>query len=122
MRISWPRIMTVARREFLTTVRRKAFVFTVIGTPAYFAFVMWISTAGEMKERSEVLKELSTIGVVDSSGLFRDAAPEIRTEVSSDAGMFTRKAPEGAAKAFLEYVLSPEGQALVTEVGYFPIV
>ena len=99
MRISWPRIMTVARREFLTTVRRKAFVFTVIGTPAYFAFVMWISTAGEMKERSEVLKELSTIGVVDSSGLFRDAAPEIRTEVSSDAGMFTRKAPEGMIPA-----------------------
>jgi phosphate transport system substrate-binding protein len=35
---------------------------------------------------------------------------------------YTRKAPEGAAKAFLDYVLSPEGQALVIEVGYFPVV
>jgi len=96
MKISWSRIATVARREFLSTVRRKAFVFTVIGTPAYFAFVMWISTAGELKERAEVLKELSSIGVVDSSGLFRDASPEIRTEVGSDAGnMFARKAPPG---------------------------
>jgi ABC-2 type transport system permease protein len=102
MKTSWPRILTVARREFLTTVRRKAFVFTVVGTPAYFAFVMWISAAGELKERSEVLKELSSIGVVDSSGLFRDASPEIRTEVSSEAGnMFARKAPPGLAPSTL---------------------
>jgi ABC-2 type transport system permease protein len=94
MRISWARVATIARREFLATVRRKAFLFTVIGTPAYFAFVMWISTAGEMKEREEVLKELSVVGVVDSSGLFRDAEKEIRTEVNPEAGnMFARKSP-----------------------------
>jgi phosphate transport system substrate-binding protein len=34
---------------------------------------------------------------------------------------YTRKAPTGAEKAFIDYVLSPEGQKLVTEVGYFPI-
>ena len=94
MSISWTRIATVARREFLSTVRRKAWVFTVIGTPAYFAFVMWISSAGEANERGEVLKELSSIGVVDSSGLFRDAPSEIRTEVNPESGnMFSRKAP-----------------------------
>jgi ABC-2 type transport system permease protein len=93
--ISWARIATVARREFLTTVRRKAFLFTVVGTPAYFAFVMWISTAGEMKEKSQVLKELSSIGVVDSSGLFKDAAPEIVTTVSaSESNPFGGRAPE----------------------------
>jgi len=102
MRISWPRIATVARREFLTTVRRKAFVFTVIGTPAYFAFVMWISSAGELKERSEVLRELSTVGVVDSSGLFRDAPMEFRTEVSAESNnMFAKRAPEGLVPATL---------------------
>jgi ABC-2 type transport system permease protein len=100
MRISWARIATVARREFLTTVRRKAFVFTVIGTPAYFAFVMWVSSAGELKERAEVLKELSTVGVVDSSGLFRDASMEFRTEVSAESNnMFAKKAPEGLVPA-----------------------
>ena len=94
MMLSWPRIATVARREFLATVRRKAFVFTVIGTPAYFAFVMWISTFGEMNERNEVLRELSSIGVVDSSGLFANAQPEIRTEVNPESGnMFSRKPP-----------------------------
>ncbi|MGH7731136.1 MAG: ABC transporter permease [Candidatus Eiseniibacteriota bacterium] len=100
MRISWARIVTVARREFLATVRRKAFVFTVLGTPAYFAFVMWISSVGELKERGEVLKELSSIGVVDSSGLFRDAPAEIRTEVSQESGnMFAPKAPSAMVQS-----------------------
>jgi len=93
MKISWSCIATIARREFLTTVRRKAFVLTLVGTPAYFAFVMWISSAGELKERSQVLKELSSVGVVDSSGLFRDAETEFRTELSNESnGMFNRKA------------------------------
>jgi phosphate transport system substrate-binding protein len=34
---------------------------------------------------------------------------------------YMRKPPEGAAKAFLDYTLSPEGQKLVIEVGYFPV-
>ena len=100
MKISWSRIATIARREFLTTVRRKAFIFTVIGTPAYFAFVMWISSAGELKERSQVLKELSSVGVVDSSGLFRDAQKEFRTEVSNESNsMFGKKAAQGLIPA-----------------------
>ncbi|HKQ58450.1 MAG TPA: ABC transporter permease [Candidatus Eisenbacteria bacterium] len=111
MSISWGRIGTVARREFLTTVRRKAFIFTLIGTPAYFAFVMWVSTVGEMGERSKVLEELSTVGVVDSSGLFASAQHEIRTEVSPDQGnMFARKVPEGAMPV----------QSFTTKIRFFP--
>jgi len=34
---------------------------------------------------------------------------------------YTRKAPEGAIKEFVDYVLSPPGQALAKEVGYFPV-
>jgi phosphate transport system substrate-binding protein len=34
---------------------------------------------------------------------------------------YTRKAPEGAVKTFIDYALSADGQALVTEVGYFPV-
>lgn len=33
---------------------------------------------------------------------------------------YTRKAPEGATKAFIDFVLSPDGQQIVTQVGYFP--
>jgi phosphate transport system substrate-binding protein len=34
---------------------------------------------------------------------------------------YLRGKPSGEVKAFIDYVLSPEGQALVTKVGYFPV-
>lgn len=35
--------------------------------------------------------------------------------------MYTRGKPSGEAKDFIDFCLSPEGQAIVTQVGYFPI-
>jgi phosphate transport system substrate-binding protein len=35
--------------------------------------------------------------------------------------MYTRAKPSGEVKEFLDYCLSPEGQAIVKDVGYFPI-
>jgi len=35
--------------------------------------------------------------------------------------MYTRATPAGEAKQFIDWCLSPEGQAIVTQVGYFPI-
>lgn len=35
--------------------------------------------------------------------------------------MYTRNRPTGALKKFVDWVLSPEGQTVVTKVGYFPI-
>ncbi|HEX8700760.1 MAG TPA: phosphate ABC transporter substrate-binding protein, partial [Myxococcaceae bacterium] len=29
--------------------------------------------------------------------------------------------PAGEVKAFIDFALSPEGQAVVTKVGYFPV-
>ncbi|MBI1797382.1 MAG: ABC transporter permease, partial [Candidatus Eisenbacteria bacterium] len=91
MKLSWPRVLTVARREFLTTVRRKAFLFMLIGTPAYLAFVMSISAGTEGKERVAALKQLETLGVVDSSGTLANGAPEIRTESLPADNPFARK-------------------------------
>ena len=34
---------------------------------------------------------------------------------------YTRAKPTAEIKAFTDWVLSPEGQAIVTKVGYFPI-
>jgi phosphate transport system substrate-binding protein len=34
---------------------------------------------------------------------------------------YTRNKPAGEIKSFLDWVLSPEGQEIVTKVGYFPI-
>jgi phosphate transport system substrate-binding protein len=35
--------------------------------------------------------------------------------------MYTRGKPAGEAKEFIDFCLSPAGQAIVTQVGYFPI-
>jgi len=35
--------------------------------------------------------------------------------------MYTRNRPTGSMKAFIDWILSPEGQKMVTEVGYFPV-
>jgi phosphate transport system substrate-binding protein len=35
--------------------------------------------------------------------------------------MYTRGNPTGAVKDFIDWVRGPEGQAIVTQVGYYPI-
>ena len=35
--------------------------------------------------------------------------------------MYTRSRPTGAMKQFIDWILSSEGQAIVTQVGYFPV-
>ena len=91
------RIFVVARREFLTTVRRKAFLLTLIGTPAYFALITFISAGAEVRERHQALDELRRVGVVDSTGLFANAESEIRTEIAADAMRFGRRSLAPAA-------------------------
>ena len=41
--------------------------------------------------------------------------------LSRNLFFYLRSKPTGDAKAFIDYALSPEGQKLVTEVGYFPL-
>jgi phosphate transport system substrate-binding protein len=35
--------------------------------------------------------------------------------------MYTRNRPTGALKEYIDWILSPEGQQIVTKVGYFPV-
>jgi phosphate transport system substrate-binding protein len=35
--------------------------------------------------------------------------------------MYTRNKPTGQIKKYIDWILSPEGQALVKQVGYFPL-
>lgn len=35
--------------------------------------------------------------------------------------MYLRNRPTGAMKAYIDWILSPEGQSMVTEMGYFPV-
>lgn len=41
--------------------------------------------------------------------------------LSRDLFFYLRAKPAGDVKAFIDFALSPEGQAIVTQVGYFPV-
>jgi phosphate transport system substrate-binding protein len=41
--------------------------------------------------------------------------------LARDLYFYLRNKPSGEAKAFIDFVLSPEGQQIVTKVGYFPV-
>ncbi len=84
MKFSMKRAMTIARREYLTTVKRRAFLFTVIFMPAYFAFITTITGSFANKEVRRNLQETNAVGVVDSSGLLASAPTEIQTRVADE--------------------------------------
>lgn len=68
------------------------------------------------------VKELKVVGK-DGQGHL-PTADEVRRgayPLSRPLFMYTRGQPRGDAKAFIEYCLSAEGQAVVTQVGYFPV-
>ena len=111
MSLSMPRILTVARREFLTTVRRKAFLLTLIGTPLYFGAVTMLSSGTAVKEGKNALKEFTAMALVDSSGLFADADSSMRTEVKADDNPIARR--NAMAQAM-------PAQAFRTQIRRFP--
>jgi ABC-2 type transport system permease protein len=85
------RAMTIARREYITTIRRKAFLFTMIFVPAYYALISIVPTLLVSKSIAKRAAELHTIAVVDSSGALSHAPLELRTEISADQNPFARK-------------------------------
>jgi ABC-2 type transport system permease protein len=84
MTLSWKRALIVARREYLTAVRRKAFLFTLIAVPLYFGGIMAFATRGAMSGRIDSLRAFTRLGVVDSSGLYAEASRSITTSVAVD--------------------------------------
>ena len=67
------KVLIIARREYLTTVRRKAFVFTLLLTPAIFFFGGIVSTRLQINQALAKLNETRIVAVVDSSGLYAGA-------------------------------------------------
>jgi phosphate transport system substrate-binding protein len=68
------------------------------------------------------VKELKVLGE-DGQGYLPSAENVKSGKYPLSRGLFvyTRGAPAGEAKAFLDYCLSDEGQALVVKVGYYPV-
>ncbi len=84
MSLSWRRIRTVARRDYLYTVRRRAFVFTLVGLPLLYAVLFTWVFKRQMTERTADLKAFTALGVVDSSGLFVGASRAVWTDLSGE--------------------------------------
>jgi ABC-2 type transport system permease protein len=84
MTLSWKRAWIVARREYLTTVRRKAFLLTLVAMPLYFGGIMVYATRSASSNRIETLRGFTHLAVVDSSGLYADAPRFVTTRFSTD--------------------------------------
>ena len=63
------------------------------------------------------IKELQVNGVLPKL----DTIQAGKYPLSRDLYMYTRSAPSGDVKDFLDFCLSKEGQAVVSQVGYFPL-
>jgi phosphate transport system substrate-binding protein len=69
-------------------------------------------------------KGIKELKIKKGGELLAPTADNIRSgkyPLSRNLFFYLRARPTGDAKAFIDYALSPEGQKLVTEVGYFPL-
>jgi ABC-2 type transport system permease protein len=115
MTFSWRRALIIARREYLTAVRKKAFLFTLIGMPAYIAFIISMSVKPQVDDALKSLRDTRTVGVVDSSGLFTDPTREIRTTFSADVNPFETKPDTTGPRTFVAAVRLFPAQAAAEE-------
>lgn len=75
--------MIIARREYLSTIRRKAFVFSLLLTPMIFGVVGAIQVFTAKDEAKASLK-IGSIAVVDSAGLFGSAPRALEPEAAEE--------------------------------------
>ncbi len=64
-----------------------------------------------------VKKDAASPAVLPSAATVKDGS----YPVTRDLYLYTRVRPSGEARAFIDWVLSPAGQSLTTQVGYFPV-
>jgi len=60
----------------------------------------------------------------DKSPAYLPTAETIKNKtypISRYLYMYLKNRPTGAMKAYIDWILSPEGQKIITEVGYFPV-
>ncbi len=99
MTLDWKRAMTIARREYVSTVKRKAFLLTLVLTPAFYAFLMFIMIKPQVDEAVKALKGFKALAVVDSSGLLANAPREIVSSFSEEVRIGRRSRTASPAPA-----------------------
>jgi len=93
MSFSLGKVGIIARREYLTTVRRPAFLIAIVLTPAIFLLAGVFGTKSQIDDAKSRRAEGRVVAVVDSAGLFANAPlafdfmappePNIESEVQS---------------------------------------
>jgi len=89
MSFSFGRAFTIARREYLTTVRRKAFVFSLLLTPGIFALSTMTQILSTKSAARDAMR-VGTMAVVDSSGEMSGAPTSITYEAPVSGGAPSR--------------------------------
>jgi ABC-2 type transport system permease protein len=97
MSLSTKKVLIIARREYLTTVRRKAFVVTLLLTPAIFFFAGVVSTRMQINQAMARSNEARIVAVVDSSGLYAHAPLAFSYEPPAEPNLDPRQANKPAA-------------------------
>jgi len=77
MSVSFTKVLTIARREYLASVRRPAFLLTLLITPLVFMIAGVFGTSSQIDDSVSRLSRSRTVAVVDSSGLYADAPTEV---------------------------------------------
>jgi ABC-2 type transport system permease protein len=99
MRFSFARSMIIARREYLTTVRRKAFVFSLLLTPAILFFSTFVSSKLASDDSKAHQRQSRIVALVDSSGQFAQATQEYSWQAAADAPARGARTLPGATPA-----------------------
>lgn len=94
MSLSFARVATIARREYLATVRRKGFVFTIVGMPLMYAGLFFILIRPQLGEQIDTVRKFKVLGVVDSSGAFANAPHQTQTDVTFENPFSAADQPE----------------------------
>jgi ABC-2 type transport system permease protein len=63
------KILIVARREYIATIRRKAFIILTIGMPVFFLILFGLSAVGGMMAARSEAKSSLPVGIVDEAGV-----------------------------------------------------
>ena len=72
MKFSLLRALIIARREYVTTVKRKGFVFSLLLTPALMFLSVMLTMSGS-HDAAKHAREQRNVAFVDSSGVFANA-------------------------------------------------
>lgn len=114
MKFSLSRSLVIARREYLTTVRRKAFVFSLLATPALLFVSTFVSGKLAADDARAHQRQTRVVAVVDSSGAYREAVksfdytPPAEEPAPGSRTAVTRKAPESVPILMRAYASQEE--------------